>query len=167
MLRAAGISDEGWLSTIEQHHEIPGGKGYPRKLMEVADLPTMLRMADVYTAKLSSRLSRSAVGASDAGRGLFTGEQGHPAAAAIIKEFGLYPPGAMVKLASGEAGIVIRRGETATTPMVASITNREGMALIDPIRRHTTSKDHSIVGLTNERVVKVRIPVEKLVRLAH
>ena len=39
--------------------------------------------------------------------------------AALIKEFGLYPPGCAVRLKSGEVGMVMRRGETASTPVVA------------------------------------------------
>lgn len=167
LLRAGGVSDAAWLAAVEQHHEVPGGKGYPRKLNETSDLVTMIRLADVYTAKLSARQTRSAVGANEAGRGLFTNEQGHPCAAAIIKEFGIYPPGAMVKMSSGEAGIVIRRGETATTPLVASLTNRQGMPLMDPVRRNTAVKENAIVGLTNDRTVKVRVPTEKVIKLAH
>jgi HD-GYP domain-containing protein (c-di-GMP phosphodiesterase class II) len=167
LLRKGGVRDPGWLDAVEQHHEVIGGKGYPKKLTEVGDVATMVRLADVYTAKLSARQTRQAIGASDAGRGLFTNEQGHPCAAAIIKEFGLYPPGTLVKLYSGECGVVIRRGETATTPMVAALTNRDGMPLMDPLRRLTTSKDNAIVGLTNEKAIRVRIPTEKLIKLVH
>jgi HD-GYP domain-containing protein (c-di-GMP phosphodiesterase class II) len=167
LLKRGGVRDPAWLDAVAQHHETPDGAGYPRKLTETTEIATMIRLADVYTAKLSARQSRAAVGASDAGRGLFTKEQGHPAAAAIIKEFGLYPPGALVKLASGEAGVVIRRGETATTPLVAALTNRQGMALMDPVKRNTAVKENAIAGLTNESAVRVRIPTEKIIKLTH
>ena len=29
ILRTAGLGDEEWLTTVEQHHEVPAGKGYP------------------------------------------------------------------------------------------------------------------------------------------
>lgn len=38
------------------------------------------------------------------------------AGAALVKTLGVYPPGAFVRLASREVGVVIRRGTTATTP---------------------------------------------------
>ena len=48
-----------------------------------------------------------------AARRLFAANPGSPMAAALIKEFGLYPPGCFVKLKSGETGVVVRYGMTA------------------------------------------------------
>ena len=59
------------------------------------------------------------------------------AGAALVKTLGVYPPGAFVRLASQEVGVVIRRGTTATTPRVAVVTNREGLPTGEPIPRDT------------------------------
>jgi hypothetical protein len=45
-----------------------------------------------------------------------------PLTAAIVQEPGLQPPGATVRLKSGDHGIVMRRGEKASTPVVAAAT---------------------------------------------
>ena len=42
------------------------------------------------------------------------------AGAALVKGLGVYPPGAFVRLASEEVGVVLRRGISATTRMNTS-----------------------------------------------
>jgi HD domain len=58
MLREAGITGELWLEAVAQHHELPGGKGYPRQLSEVAELAGLLRRADIYTAELEDSVCK-------------------------------------------------------------------------------------------------------------
>ena len=41
-----------------------------------------------------------------AGRQMFMQDPGHPMTAALVKEFGIYPPGCHVRLASGELAVV-------------------------------------------------------------
>jgi HD-GYP domain-containing protein (c-di-GMP phosphodiesterase class II) len=166
MLEASGVKDPAWLDAVSQHHEIAGGTGYPNKLKEVNDVADLLRRIDIYTAKLASRISRSALPANEAGRSIFLADQGHPMASAIIKEFGVYPPGCFVKLASGEAGVVVKRGPNANTPLVAALTNRDGNALLEPVRRNTAVKEHAIVSIISEKSIKARVSPEKLVVLA-
>jgi HD-GYP domain-containing protein (c-di-GMP phosphodiesterase class II) len=101
-LRAGGVEDEVWLRAVEQHHERAGGSGYPMGLQEVDETAMALRMADVFMAKISPRVERAALSVQDAARQMYAEAQGHPSAAAIIKEYGIYPPGNVVKLASGE-----------------------------------------------------------------
>lgn len=166
MLEASGVTDSAWLDAVSQHHEIAGGTGYPNKLQEVSPIADLLRRVDIYTAKLAGRVSRGALPANEAGRSIFLQDQGHPTATAIIKEFGIYPPGSFVKLASGESGVVVKRGANANTPLVAALTNREGIALIEPTRRNTAVREFAIVGIISEKSLKVRVSPEKLVLLS-
>lgn len=87
----------------------------------------MLRVADVFMAKLSPRGTRAPLTIREAERQLFQEAAGSAVAPALIKEYGLYPPGDAVRLASGEIGIVIRRGATAQAPLVAVVTDRSGL----------------------------------------
>jgi HD-GYP domain-containing protein (c-di-GMP phosphodiesterase class II) len=167
MLRNAGITDEEWITAIAQHHESPDGKGYPHGLNEVTELAMLLRFVDVYTAKLSKRATREALAGNEAARSMFMSDQSHPMVSAIVKEFGIYPPGCYVTLASGECGIVVKRGANANTPVVASLTSRNGDPLVEPIRRDTEVREHAIVGATTEKAIRVRVSSEKLVLLAH
>ncbi len=162
MLAAAGVDDPVWLAAVEQHHEQPDGSGYPRKLTEVAEVARALHYVDSFTAKISARSSRLALTPNVAARQIFTGSAGHPLAAALVKEFGIYPPGCFVRLASGEIAIVVHRGETVSTPVVACLTNVAGQPMMKPLRRETTDKASAIVALVADTDVMVRVPWETL-----
>jgi len=139
LLRAAGVDDPLWLAAIEQHHERADGSGYPRGLTDVGELAQALHFADV-----------------------FTDSAGHPLAAALIKEFGIYPPGCFVRLASGEIAIVVHRGETVAAPVVACLTNAAGQSMMRPQRRETTGKSGAIRALLADADVMVRVSWEML-----
>ncbi len=162
MLRDAGLTDEDWLDAVEQHHEVPGGSGYPNRVTQPSDMSQLLRFVDCFTAKHSPRVGRKPQPAQKAARELFTSSNGNPMAALIIKEFGIYPPGCHVKLASGELAIVVQRGASANTPVAAAITNKRGEPMQQPLRRDTAKPDNAIVSSVPDEQVMVRMPVEKL-----
>ena len=162
ILMAAGVQDRLWLAAVEQHHELTDGTGYPSRRTDVAELAQALHYADVFTAKLSARSSRLALTPNVAAREIFTGSAGHPLAAALVKEFGIYPPGCFVRLASGEIAIVVQRGLSVSTPVVACLTNVAGQPMMRPQRRETTDKANAIVALVADADVMVRVPWETL-----
>lgn len=162
MLREAGLADEDWLDAVEQHHEVPGGSGYPNRLTQPCEMSQLLRFVDCFTAKHSPRGGRKPQPAQKAARELFTQSNGNAMAALIIKEFGIYPPGCHVRLASGELAIVTQRGASANTPVAAAITNKKGEPMQQPLRRDTAKPEHAIVSSVPEEQVMVRVPVEKL-----
>lgn len=166
MLESSGVTDTDWVRAVREHHELPDGCGYPRGCQDVAEMAGLLRRVDVYTAKLSPRNTRPALPANQAGRELFLQDGRHPMAAAVVKEFGVYPPGCFVQLQCGEVGIVIKRGSNANTPVVAALTNRLGDALMEPARRSTDHRGYGVVGVVPETALRVRVSPEKLVVLA-
>jgi HD-GYP domain-containing protein (c-di-GMP phosphodiesterase class II) len=165
LLEQSGITDTVWLQAVEQHHEERDGSGYPAGLRTPSELATLLHRADDYTAKLSTRATRQAEAADRAGREIFMQDPGHPVCAALVKEFGVYPPGCFVALASGETGVVVKRGATVMTPIVAAMTGRNGVPLPEPVRRDTLLPLHAIVGVLQPRQVRARLTPEKLVLL--
>ena len=165
ILELAGVSDRLWLDTVLQHHEVPDGSGYPNGLRDVPDAALLLRRADIYTAKLSSRAGRDAMSADQAGRQMFMQDPGHPMTAALAKEFGVYPPGCHVALVTGELGIVIQRGQTVTTPVVAAVTNERGVPRAEPVRRDTARKGQAIVAVVADHKVPARVAPEALLKL--
>ena len=165
MLEQAGITNTDWLRAVGEHHEVPEGTGYPAGKREVSEIASLVRRVDVYTAKLSARKGRDAMAADQAGRTMFMQEPGHPMAAALAKEFGVYPPGCFVKLASGETALVIKRGPTVTTPLVAALTSRRGETLAEPEPRDTSKREHAITGIVGERSVRVRVKEQKLMAM--
>ena len=165
MLQLAGITDAAWLAAVLHHHEQEDGSGYPSGATEISDLATLARRADMYTSKLASRSTRDALAADMAGRQMFMQDPGHPMTAALVREFGIYPPGCYVRLASGELALVVARGATITTPMVACLTDERGMSLARPERRPTDGGAHAVVGVVGERQAQVRLPLDRLAAL--
>jgi HD-GYP domain-containing protein (c-di-GMP phosphodiesterase class II) len=165
MLQKAGITDEAWLDAVLHHHEQEDGNGYPSGRIEVGELATLARRADVYTSKLASRSTREALSADMAGRQMFMQDPGHPMTAALVREFGIYPPGSYVRLNSGEMGIVVARGPTITTPVVACLTNAAGMPLAEPSRRCTDAKASAVVGVVGQGQLRLRLPLDRLASL--
>ncbi|MCY7305010.1 MAG: hypothetical protein LH632_02465 [Rhodoferax sp.] len=68
--------------------------------------------ADIYTSKPARRSSRDALAADQAGRQMFMQDCSNPITATLVKEFGIYAPGCMVRLVSGELALVVGRGPT-------------------------------------------------------
>lgn len=166
MLEMAGISDRDWLDGVAAHHVAPDGSGYPAGLREVNDFAALVRRADIYTAKLSPRNTRAAMAADRAGRAMFMYDPGNSMTAALVKEFGVYPPGCFVKLASGETAVVVKRGPSVVTPLVAALTTPSGAALIEPQPRDTSKREYAIAGVVGEAAVTARPAPEKLMTLA-
>lgn len=166
MLELAGITDRDWLMGVLHHHVAPDGSGYPAGRHEVNEYAALVRRADIYTAKLSPRLNREAMAADRAGRAMFMHDPGNSMTAALVKEFGVYPPGCYVKLVSGETAVVVKRGASVITPLVAAITTPSGMALAEPVPRDTSRREYAIAGVVGERTVPVKLAPEKLVTMA-
>ncbi|WP_425260894.1 HD-GYP domain-containing protein [Rubrivivax sp. RP6-9] len=164
-LQQAGVHDADWLQAVATHHEHEDGSGYPHGSRDISELASLARRCDAYTAKLSARSFRDALSADVAGRQMFMQDPGHPMTAALVKEFGVYPPGCFVRLASGATAVVVERGEMVTTPVVACLTHADGMPLPQPERRETSQPQHRIVGVVGERSINVRITAEKLMAL--
>ncbi len=165
MLEKSGVTDEAWLQAVLQHHEQEDGGGYPSGTTEIGELASLARRADVYTSKLASRSSRDSMAADLAGRQMFMQDPGHPMTAALVKEFGIYPPGCFVRLASGETGIVVQRGGTITAPVVACLTTATGLPLANPKRQETTDKAHAIESVVGESSVPHKLPMDRLAAL--
>lgn len=146
-LEAAGVSDADWLRAVEAHHVTPGGGPLPAHHEKLGEHACMLHYTDVYLAKISARASRPALPSHVAARSLFLQADGqhNPYVAAIIKALGLYPPGSCVKLANGELGIVVKRGEAAHLPEVHSLINSQGQPLPESVPRNTALAPFKVV----------------------
>ena len=84
---------------------------------------------------------------------------------AIVKALGVYPPGAFVRLASKEVGLVLKRGTTATTPRVAVLLNRDDMPTGEMIPRDTSVPAWKITGPVAQRDVRVNVSLERLLSM--
>lgn len=161
-LAQAGVTDKDWLTAVAQHHERADGSGYPQGLTEVADMAVALRVADVFMAKISPRKLRAALPIQEAARQLFREDHGGPLSTAVIKEFGIFPPGDVVKLASGEIGVVMRRTDSAKCPLVAAITDAAGHPTVHTVQRDTAQPPYAIVGSVADKSLVARMAPERV-----
>jgi HD domain len=161
-LQKFGITDPAWLNAVLQHHERPDGSGYPRGLQDISELAVALRVCDVFMAKISPRTLRAPLPIRDAAKQLYGEDKGGPMSSAIIKEFGIYPPGEVVKLASGEVAVVMRRTTNPKCPKVACITDSAGRPVAHTVQYDTALPEHAIVGNTPAPATIARLPPERI-----
>jgi hypothetical protein len=161
-LRDSGIVDPEWLQAVEQHHEKPGGGGYPRGLAVVCEMANALRAVDVYTAKLAGRSGRDCLPPERAARDLLVVERGNAFALALVTEFGLHPPGSLVRLHNGEVGYVVERTADTASPRVAVVTSRRGEPLAVPVLRATEGREFGIAGPAIAAGVRAPMSAERL-----
>lgn len=152
LLKRIGVRDKLWIDVVMQHHERADGEGYPRKLPlgDIAMEARILAIADRYHALVSPRSYRTGLSPTDALRKLFMDrgkEVDQTISLLLIKEMGVFPPGAYVKLKNGEVGIVTRRGFDPMKPKVKSLINSKGQHFTHPVGRDTNAPGHEIAGM--------------------
>ncbi len=151
LLRQAGLADAEWLQAVEDHHEHSDGQGYPRGAHEVGDSAALLRLVDVYMAKVSPRRARAALSPQVSAQQLFQqhgkSPRESPLAMSMIRTLGgAHPPGALVQLKSGEVGVVARRPKTGTAPIVATLSNPRGEPVVSTQHRDSAEPAFAILG---------------------
>jgi hypothetical protein len=162
-LRESGVADESWLQAVAQHHERPGGGGYPAGLAQVDEMANALRTVDLYTAKLAGRSGRDCLPPPRAARDLLVEERGNPFALALVTEFGMNPPGTLVRLLGGEVGVVVRRTADSNSPQVAVLTSRRGEPLHEPLLREASGREFGIAGPAEPAALRGRsVSAERL-----
>lgn len=111
LVKHAGVSSR-VLEIIANHHERFDGRGYPARLQSRAIPPfaRMVAVADFFDAITSDRAYAAGISPHDAMRRLYD-EAGHAFQREIVEQFiqciGIYPTGTLVKLTTGEVGVVV------------------------------------------------------------
>ena len=134
LLKTAGLTDPLCLHLVEDHHEAPDGSGYPAGKTQLSPAQGLLRMADLYVARISARRSRRGLAPSQAMRDIYLAsvQSSDGLGALFVKSLGMYPPGTYVQLKTGELAVVVHRGTKVNTPRVAAITDASGVAISSP-----------------------------------
>jgi hypothetical protein len=155
LLAEAGVSDALWLELVRRHHE----RGDAAAASPADRLVGLLNRVDIYTAKLSRRATREPTSPAIAARDACLDAERRPDAigGALLRTLGLYPPGCFVQLASGEVGVVIRRGAKAHTPVVAALRRQDGGLYLQPLRRDTALARYAITRGVNATAVRVHM----------
>jgi HD-GYP domain-containing protein (c-di-GMP phosphodiesterase class II) len=162
MMQAVGVDDHDWLRAMAEHHERADGSGYPHGRTEVNDEARVLRMADVYMAKITPRAKRPPLAPQVASRQLFQQEAGSPLAMAMIKAIGVHPPGSLVQLKSGEVAVVKRRAASGPSPVVFTLSDRKGQPSTVSHTLDSAEATHAISGPCAEPARFPRVPPERV-----
>jgi len=155
-LEGAGVSDALWLDAVRQHHENMDGSGYPGGLSggELSLAARVLRVADLYCAKLTGRHYRPPRSASVAFQDLFGRERAHldsQIATRLLRRMGIYPPGTLVRLANRETACIARRAQNGGARWAVSFLDARERALEPPQARDLTTRHHAIIGTANRQ----------------
>lgn len=165
MLTALGIVHPDWLEVVRNHHQLTPGPLAART--PAGRMTRLLQRADMFSAKMSPRVSRQPVAPAAAMQASYYDEERKvdEAGAALIKALGVYPPGTFVKLATEEIAVVVRRGANTTMPKAAVLLNRSGMPTVEHTIRDTSLRDHKVVSSVAFRDVRVRLNLERMLPL--
>ena len=161
-LEQLGVADADWLAAVRDHHaRDPGNWGNMNQTQRMARL---IQRADMFAARLSPRAGRVPTSPAAAMQAVYFDEnrQIDEAGAALVKAVGIYQPGSFVRLASQEIAVVIRRGGTNTTPLVAVLINGKGNPTSDHVVRDTIAREFRIVASVAHRDVKVKMTLDRL-----
>jgi hypothetical protein len=155
LLYNSGIKDSVWLDAVFQHHENMDGSGYPTGLRgkEISQLARIMRVADLYVAKISGRYYRPPRSSLFAMQYLFGHERrkiDSQVATLLLRRYGFFPPGTLVYLANHETAVVTRVQERkhALRHVVSFLDGRD-RALDRPIERDTQKPAFSVVRLAD------------------
>jgi len=137
MLVELGVDHPDWLQAVAEHHEQSDGKGYPLGIDTPHPLADAIHTCDLFGAKLSPRVGRASLLSPRAAAEIFRQRSVGYFGATIIRELGLYPPGCLVELASGEQAVVVRRMPDQNAPDVVVLRDQFGSPLDTLVRSHT------------------------------
>jgi len=153
ILRRGGVQDKIWLDAVEQHHERLNGGGYPRRIQGdgICRGGRVLAIADTYSAMTKPRPYRAKEHfAQNALRDIYLQKDvslDGDLIQAMIKEIGIFPPGSIVKLKSGEIAVIKHCTHKPADAVMYTVYDQRGMPLLEPLRREAANPNYEIVSM--------------------
>ncbi len=154
--------DKSALVTILEHHMRYDGAGYPQRTPRRSQhlAARIVAVADAYDA-MTSRRSYSAARMQDKAMELLVQGAGTSHDPVLVRLFvtlmGVYPPRSVVRLSSGETGIVLKPSENDTLrPFVRVIASATG-EMIDPFDLDTSQADVTIARCLDAQDLNVEV----------
>lgn len=167
MLEAAGVADPDWLSYVLAHHENEDGSGYPSGNAgdEIPFNAKIISLADRYCARVSSRSYRKSLLPKEALSDILLADHDSVdpmLTTCFIGVLGIYPTGAIVRLANGEIGVVAGKGGSPTTPVVHALIGAQGAPMPGPIKRDTANPQFAVREMLSEERAGVRFSMQQV-----
>lgn len=162
ILAALGVADRVWLDAVRQHHDRAPGPLAGRS--EASQIARLVQRSDIFAARLAPRAGRTPMPVTAAIKACYYDENREvdEAGAAMLNTLGIYPPGALVKLASQEIAVVLKRGASPTTPRVAVVRSRTGLPTGELIPRDTSQPSWRITGVVSQQELRMQLPIDRL-----
>lgn len=159
MLQGMGLDDVDALDIVRWHHEPEAASARQGNLQ----LRHLLRVADMFVAKMAARKTRLAMSPLGAARSMVLDASGVAPVlgSAVATAVGFYPPGTYVQLVSGERAVVAARGPRAHDAHVVSIVNPGGMPLSKYLYRDVRESRYAIRAPVNAEKIKVLVDFER------
>lgn len=167
MLRCVGIEDDEWISCVLMHHENDEGSGYPAGIAspQVTLNAKLLSIADRYCAQVSARNYRRSLPPFQALKNLVE-DKAAPVDPALLQQFqrelGDYPPGCVVRLASGEIGVVSQRLPGADARTIHCLRDAAGAVLRPAEPRRTGDNGCCITESLSEDQASIRFSMKQI-----
>lgn len=159
MLRMRGMDDGDLLDMVLWHHEPDALPGVAANLQA----RHLLRVADIFVAKLAARKTRLAMSPLGAAKSMVIDAAGDAPvlASALATAVGFYPPGTYVQLVNGEKAVVVARGGRAHEAQVVSVVSAGGMPLAQYVYRDARESRYAVRAPVNAEKIKVQVSFER------
>ena len=144
LLEQSGVTDRAWLRAVA-HVDAAGEGADGADGGESSALVAIVRCAAAFVTGFAGQPGSDGPGADHVMRSIYQSEHGNRYIATLVRETGIYPPGCAVTLATGETGIVMRRGRSIQSPLVAVMLNRFERVFDPPIPRDTSERGQGVV----------------------
>ncbi|HEX3032828.1 MAG TPA: HD-GYP domain-containing protein, partial [Bacillota bacterium] len=133
-----------------QHHERVDGNGFPRRLAdkEIHEYARIVAVADAYDLLTADRGEYRGLSTGEAVKQLLAQVDTHfdrDIVRAFISNIAIYPIGSMVKLSTGETGVVVDNHRSAPLSPVVLVLLDSNDEEPEPHREYDLSKDSSVV----------------------
>jgi HD-GYP domain-containing protein (c-di-GMP phosphodiesterase class II) len=167
LLKYAGVQDQEWISCVLLHHENDEGSGYPAGIAspEVTLNAKLLSLADRYCAQVSARNYRKSILPDRALRNLVEDRKA-PVDPVLMRHFqrelGDFPPGCLVRLASGEIGVVSQRLAGGDVLHVHCLRDPSGAVLAPAALRRTGDASCAIAEALSEDQASIRFSMKQI-----
>lgn len=150
MLKRSADIPEDVINGVYQHHERFDGSGYPQGLPAeaISRFARIIAVADVYDACISPRPHRSRMTPRQALNNLMinVNQYDPDVLHAFLSVMAVYPIGCMVKLSTGEIGVVVGINHNQPfRPELRMLTDRNGAYLEKPYRINLAEDNFALI----------------------
>ena len=126
LLTRAGVREDRWLDAVFMHHEYMDGSGFPRGLSgdEIVIGARVLAVADTYVKLILPKKSIDPPTALKTIYKRYSKRLDKKIVMALVRLFGIVPPGSIIDLKEGGVGIVLKNTDDPNKPLITKVGDK-------------------------------------------